>query len=123
VGAGLAEEIESRLRPLANAVNVAWWDASVEATDDNEQRRIAAQLAFSDALADADAFHAVETARRDGLPDPARAAASRRSPRPLKLLEERLFAPGLSVRWDRLVERASGRPLSVESLAREVAAA
>jgi len=39
-----------------------------------------------------------------------------------KLLAERLFAPGLAVRWDRLVELASGRPLSVDSLAREVAA-
>ena len=40
-----------------------------------------------------------------------------------RLLGERLFAPGLSERWDRLVERASGSPLSVDSLAREVAAA
>jgi peptidyl-dipeptidase A len=40
-----------------------------------------------------------------------------------RLLAERLFAPGLSERWDRLVERASGMPLSVDSLAREVAAA
>jgi peptidyl-dipeptidase A len=38
------------------------------------------------------------------------------------LLAERLYAPGESVRWDRLVARASGKPLSVESLAREVAA-
>ena len=37
------------------------------------------------------------------------------------LLRERLFAPGESVRWDRLVERASGSPLSVASLARAVA--
>ena len=40
-----------------------------------------------------------------------------------RLLGERLFAPGLSERWDRLVEGASGSPLSVDSLAREVAAA
>ena len=40
-----------------------------------------------------------------------------------ELLQERLFAPGQSVRWDRLVERASGKPLSVQSLAREVAPA
>jgi peptidyl-dipeptidase A len=39
------------------------------------------------------------------------------------LLAKRLFAPGESVRWDQLVEQASGAPLSVESLAREVAAA
>jgi peptidyl-dipeptidase A len=40
-----------------------------------------------------------------------------------RLLTERLFAPGQSVRWDRLVERATGAPLSVEPLAAEVAAA
>lgn len=39
------------------------------------------------------------------------------------LLQQKLFAPGASIRWDRLVEQASGRPLSVDSLAREVAAA
>jgi peptidyl-dipeptidase A len=36
-------------------------------------------------------------------------------------VRDRLFAPGQSIRWDRLVERASGSSLSVESLAREVA--
>lgn len=40
-----------------------------------------------------------------------------------RILVEKLFSPGASVRWDRLVEQASGSPLSVESLAREVAAA
>ena len=39
------------------------------------------------------------------------------------LLRAKLFEPGQSVRWDRLVEQASGAPLSVESLAREVALA
>jgi peptidyl-dipeptidase A len=39
------------------------------------------------------------------------------------LLRERLFSPGQSVRWDRLVARASGSPLSVAALARVVAAA
>jgi Zn-dependent M32 family carboxypeptidase len=38
------------------------------------------------------------------------------------LLQEKLFAPGQSVRWDRLVEQSSGSRLSVDSLAREVAA-
>jgi peptidyl-dipeptidase A len=37
------------------------------------------------------------------------------------LLQQKLFAPGESIRWDRLVEHASGSPLSVESLARQVA--
>ena len=36
------------------------------------------------------------------------------------LLREKLFAPGQSVRWDRLVEQASGSPLSVASLERAV---
>lgn len=37
------------------------------------------------------------------------------------LLVQKLFAPGASVRWDRLVEQASGRKLTVESLAAEIA--
>ena len=40
-----------------------------------------------------------------------------------KILVERLYAPGASVRWDELVEQASGRKLTVGSLATEVAAA
>jgi peptidyl-dipeptidase A len=40
-----------------------------------------------------------------------------------QLLGERLFSSGLSERWDRLVERATGSRLSVDSLAREVGAA
>ena len=38
-------------------------------------------------------------------------------------LRERLYAPGQSVRWDRLVEDASGSPLSVAPLAHAVAKA
>jgi peptidyl-dipeptidase A len=38
------------------------------------------------------------------------------------LLQRKLFAPGQSVRWDRLVEDVSGAPLSVDSLARAVVA-
>jgi peptidyl-dipeptidase A len=40
-----------------------------------------------------------------------------------RALTTKLYAHGQSVRWDRLVEQASGTPLSVESLAREVSAA
>ncbi len=40
-----------------------------------------------------------------------------------RLLGERLFASGMSERWDRLVEGATGSPLSVGSLTREVAVA
>jgi len=38
-------------------------------------------------------------------------------------LTEHVFAPGQSIRWDRLVERATGSPLTVDSLSREIAAA
>jgi peptidyl-dipeptidase A len=63
----------------------------------------------------------VATQLRDALTAGAGGIVDR--PAAMELLVERLFAPGLSVRWDRLVERASGRPLSVQSLAREVATA
>jgi peptidyl-dipeptidase A len=39
------------------------------------------------------------------------------------ILRDKLFAPGQSVRWDRLVEDATGSPLDVASLARAVAKA
>ena len=45
------------------------------------------------------------------------------SPSAGALLRQKLFAPGASVRWDSLVEDASGSPLSVDSLARRVVAA
>jgi len=44
-------------------------------------------------------------------------------PKAGRMLQEKLYAPGASIRWDRLVEQASGKPLSVDSLAGEVAAA
>ena len=38
------------------------------------------------------------------------------------LLGERLFAPGQSVRWDRLVDDVTGSPLAVDALERAVSA-
>ena len=58
---------------------------------------------------------------RDALDEAAGGLVDR--PEAAELLSARLFASGQSVRWDRLVEQASGKPLSVESLARAVAAA
>jgi len=60
---GAAEE---RLEPLEHARNVAWWDANVEATDENERRRAEAELAYSDVLADRELFEAVEAAQSNG---------------------------------------------------------
>src|SRR6478735_2789499 len=55
-----------RLRPLYKAASESWWDANVSATEENERRRVAAELALSDALADAELFHDVEAARANG---------------------------------------------------------
>jgi peptidyl-dipeptidase A len=40
-----------------------------------------------------------------------------------RLLVDELFAPGLSVRWDALVERVTGEPLSARHLAAELTSA
>ena len=52
-----------RLQPLFHASALAWWDANVDATEEHEQRRVAAELALSDALADAELFDDVSAAR------------------------------------------------------------
>ncbi|HUG63951.1 MAG TPA: M2 family metallopeptidase [Gaiellaceae bacterium] len=56
-------EAEERLAPLERELHVAWWESQVEATDENGGRRAAAELAWSDALADREMFAAVEDAR------------------------------------------------------------
>src|SRR5512134_3639021 len=55
-----------RLRPLHLASGLSWWDANVSATEENERRRVEAELALSDALADPDLFREVEQARASG---------------------------------------------------------
>ena len=65
----IAAELEDRLRPLARTRNLAGWEASIDATDENERKRAEADLAFSNALADPDAFADVQAARKaDGDP-------------------------------------------------------
>jgi peptidyl-dipeptidase A len=65
----VATALEDMLRPLAQARNLASWEASIEATDENERRRAEADLAFSNALADHEAFADVQSARgADGDP-------------------------------------------------------
>ena len=61
--AALVAELEARLQPLEVAAGRAWWDAAVHADPETEQRRTETDLAVSDALADADAFAAVQAAR------------------------------------------------------------
>ncbi len=59
----LVDEIEGRLQPLELELAEAWWVSNTEASDDADQRRIAAELARSALLADADAFAAIKDAR------------------------------------------------------------
>jgi peptidyl-dipeptidase A len=63
-GASLVETAEETLRPLAHARNLAWWNANVDATEENERRRMVTELAISDALADRRLYAAIEAARR-----------------------------------------------------------
>jgi peptidyl-dipeptidase A len=53
---GLIEEISSRLAPLEREMNLAWWAASTSVTEANERRRVAAEVAMSEALADREQF-------------------------------------------------------------------
>ena len=55
-----------RLRPLHHASSLAWWDANVAATEEHERRRVEAELALSDALADPELFREVREARENG---------------------------------------------------------
>jgi peptidyl-dipeptidase A len=61
--ADLAAECTAILAPLETAANGAWWHANTDACEKTQRRRAAADLAVSDALADADAFAAVRGAR------------------------------------------------------------
>ena len=62
----VVERAVERLRPLHKAASLSWWDANVSATEENEQRRVAAELALSDALADVGLFGDIEAARANG---------------------------------------------------------
>lgn len=64
--AALVQGAEETLAPLAVERNVAWWDANVDASDENERRRADRELAYSNALADNELFDAVRAARVNG---------------------------------------------------------
>jgi peptidyl-dipeptidase A len=64
--AAVVREAERRLAPLSLASNLAWWDSQVAATEENAERRTRAELARSNALADAELYASVDAARRRG---------------------------------------------------------
>ncbi|HTL86387.1 MAG TPA: M2 family metallopeptidase [Acidimicrobiia bacterium] len=70
-----------RLEPLERAVNRAWWDSNTDASEETQVRRAEAEVALSDALADAETFAAIRDARVRGTTDPTLA-------RSLELLEQ-----------------------------------
>jgi len=61
----LVAECTARLQPLEAAANATWWEANVDARDETQHRRAAAEIAYSDALADADVFAAIRAARAE----------------------------------------------------------
>ncbi len=83
--ADLVAECAATLEPLETAANVAWWNANVDAGDETERQRAVADIAVSDALADADAFAEVRAELAQSHSDPL-------VTRQLELLEQS-FAP------------------------------
>jgi peptidyl-dipeptidase A len=68
--AAVVDEIEEALRPLSIAASRAWWDANVRADEENERRRVEAELARSDFLADTARFEAIRAARAAAPAEP-----------------------------------------------------
>lgn len=70
----LADDLEAKLAPLVTELQRAWWDASVEATPEHEERQAELERAVRDFFGDPDAFAAVsaalEAVRADANPDP-----------------------------------------------------
>ena len=98
-GNGLLTEIEARLAPLGVASNTSWWDTQTYATEENERRRVEAELAWSSALADAELFAEVERAR---------AGASDGSARQLELVRNLMLRHQVPISLrERIVELGS----------------
>lgn len=110
-------------------LDVAWWNlVSGHQLVTSPDGRRAADWAAKIHIAIAPVYYhtylygsIVAAQLRDALTEAAGGLVER--PEAGKILVDKLYVPGASVRWDKLVEDASGSPLSVESLARAVAAA
>lgn len=68
----LADDVEARLRPLDLEFAHAWWESNTAASDAADRRRMAAELARRELLADTEAFAEIRAARAavDGAADP-----------------------------------------------------
>jgi peptidyl-dipeptidase A len=61
--AAVADRIEGELAPLHEALSLAWWDLSTEASAEHERLRVERDVALSDVLADPGLFAEIEAAR------------------------------------------------------------
>jgi peptidyl-dipeptidase A len=68
-GPSVVAEVETRLRPLSTAANLAAWEANVAASEETEARRVETEIALTDLLAEPELFRAVTDAR-EGEADP-----------------------------------------------------
>jgi peptidyl-dipeptidase A len=66
--AEIVADLESRLRPLEVELAEAWWESNTRSSPEADRRRITAELARQELLADADAFAAVRDARASADP-------------------------------------------------------
>ncbi len=64
--AALVEDVTARLEPLVVDLNLTSWDVNVEATEEHERRRVEAELAVSDLLAEPELFASLADARLNG---------------------------------------------------------
>ncbi|MFN8036609.1 MAG: M2 family metallopeptidase [Acidimicrobiia bacterium] len=64
----LVDELGRRLQPLERAANEGWWVASTRVSDEHDRQRVAAELALTDALADAGSFAELRAALADDDP-------------------------------------------------------
>ena len=68
--ADIVADCGATLEPLEAAANSAWWNANVNASDETQAQRSAADVALSNALADPDAFAALRAAQAERNGDP-----------------------------------------------------
>ena len=63
--AAVADRLEEQIAPLHAELSRAWWNLSVDASEEHERARVERDLALSDVLARPDQFEEVERAREE----------------------------------------------------------
>src|SRR6516164_6248563 len=60
---------ESKIRPLEQAANLAWWNANVTGKDEDFEKKIEAQNRIDEALSDRDQFRELKQIKESGQVD------------------------------------------------------